>query len=169
MYKQNFLPYPLETITDTTYFSKYREIKAGKLNEIIKKNKTTAVFLSNITCPSPGNKIRISAYEKIVKEMGNVTPVYVFSGFRIPTIHMVLEGNDIQENMHFIHHTYSSNIGIMEHNFFKELGIELKSDKFRREPLDWAIFQDEKLIQKCHSDFEGVELRRFLQSLKTVE
>ncbi len=169
MYKNSFIPYSYEATTDSIDKSKYREIMAEKLNEIITKNKTTAVFLSNVTCPSPGNKMRISRYEQIIKEVGNVSPVYVFCGFSMPNIVKVLDGNDIQENMYFIHHSYGSNIGIMEHNFFKELGIELKSDKFRREPLDWAVFQDGKLIQKCHSDFEGVELRQFLHSLKTGE
>jgi hypothetical protein len=171
MFKKSFVTFPIETPNGSTPNGIYQEINAVDFNAIIRKNRTTLVFLNTIACGGSiqGTRMKISNYEQIIKEVGNVSPVYVFSGFSMPNIVKVLDGNDIQENMYFIHHTYGSNIGIMEHNFFKELGIELKSDKFRREPLDWAVFQDGKLIQKCHSDFEGVELRQFLQSLKTGE
>ncbi|MDD2563095.1 MAG: hypothetical protein PHU27_02630 [Salinivirgaceae bacterium] len=167
MFKKNFVPFSLETTFDSTQMIIYREIKAEELTAVIKKNITTILFLNNISCGGSiqGTRMKISAYEQIVKEVGNVAPVYVFSGFSVPNIQTVLDSSNIVENMYFIHHAYGSNIGIMEHNFFKELGIELKSDKFRREPLDWAVFQDGVLIQKCHSDFEGVELKQFLRTL----
>ena len=166
-YKNNFVPFSFETTNDAAQVSIYREITAAVLNTVIIKNKTTIVFLSNTTCPSPGNSKRISAYEQIIKEVEDVTPVYVFSGFSVPNIQTVLDSSNIVENMYFIHHSYGSNIGIMEHNFFKELGIELKSDKFHREPVYWAVFQNGKLIKKSNLDLDGVELKQLLLNIAT--